>query len=82
MSTAFEALNGSQPCPSFSGSFPSQLRSENFVNNLQQFATTLNGNPEQMVKNLIQNGLMSQQEFQRYGQQASQIQQSLRSFLH
>lgn len=49
------------------------VQTPNFMQQLSQFASTLNGNPQQMVQNLIQSGRMSQQQFQQYAQLANQI---------
>ena len=46
------------------------------IERIQQFASVLNGDPEQMVKNLLQTGQMTQQQFEQFGKQASQIQRT------
>lgn len=67
MSTLFEMFNGpQQPQP--------QQPAPNFFAQLQQFARTFSGNPEQIVRNMLQTGQMSQQQFDQLSQQASQIQ--------
>ena len=70
MSTVFDIINGrnSAPVP------PMNTQNTGFMSQLQQFARTVN-NPEQIVRSLIQNGRMSQQQFNQLGQQASHIQQ-------
>ena len=71
MSTLFEMFNGPQqaqppaPIPNQNGSLFAQL---------QQFARTFSGNPEQIVRNMLQTGQMSQQQFNQLSRQASQIQ--------
>ena len=40
---------------------------------LQQFRNMLQGNPQEIVQNLIQSGQMSQDQFNRYSQMANQI---------
>ena len=68
MSTLFEMFNGpQQPAP-----VPNQ--NGNLFTQLQQFARTFNGNPEQIVRNMLQTGQMSQQQFDQLSKQASQIQ--------
>ncbi len=52
---------------------PQPMQRPNFMQQLSQFASSLNGNPQQMVQNLIQSGQMSQQQFQQYAQLANQI---------
>ena len=74
MSTLFEMFNGprqpQQPQPP--ATIPNQ--NGNFFAQLLQFARTFSGNPEQVGRNLLQTGQMSQQEFNQLSQQASQIQ--------
>ena len=74
MSTLFEMFNGPrQPQqPQLPAPIPNQ--NGNFFAQLLQFARTFNGNPEQIGRNLLQTGQMSQQQFEQFGQQASQIQ--------
>lgn len=72
MSTLFEMFNGpQQPQPPA----PQPNQNGNFLTQLQQFARTFSGNPEQIGRNLLQTGQMSQQQFDQFGKQASQIQQ-------
>ena len=66
MSTVFEAFNGPQA--------PVQNQNGSFMNRLQQFASTLSGNPEQIVRTMLQTGQMSQTQFDQLSKQASQIQ--------
>ena len=73
MSTVFEMFNGPrQPQPPQPAPIPNQ--NGNFFAQLMQFARAFNGNPEQVGRNLLQTGQMSQQEFNQLSQQASQIQ--------
>lgn len=60
------------------------LNQQNYYNNqsnnqllgrLRQFAGALNGNPQQIVQELVRSGRLSQEQFYQLGQQASQIQQ-------
>ena len=44
-----------------------------FMTRLQEFSRMVNGNPEQIVRSLIFNGQMSEQQFQQYAQTANQI---------
>lgn len=68
MSTVFEAFNGvNHP------NVPQRQNVDMFTQ-LRQFANTLNGNPEQIVRNMLQTGQMSQQQFNQLSKQASQIQ--------
>ncbi len=40
---------------------------------LQQFGSMVNGNPQQIVQDLLRSGKMSQQQFEQYAQTANQI---------
>ena len=68
MSTVFEAFNGmNRP------NVPQSQNADMFTR-LRQFANTLNGNPEQIVRNMLQTGQMSQQQFNQLSQAATQFQ--------
>lgn len=43
------------------------------MQNLMNFARTIQGNPEQIVRGLVSSGRMSQQQFEQYSQMARQI---------
>lgn len=43
-----------------------------------EFRQSFNGNPEQMVKQLLQSGRMSQQDFNKLSQMASEFQKLLK----
>lgn len=45
----------------------------NMMQNLMQFARTIQGNPEQIVRGLVSSGRMSQQQFEQFSQMARQI---------
>lgn len=45
----------------------------NFMNQFNQFRQGIQGNPQQMVQNMIQNGQMSQDQFQQLSNMANQI---------
>lgn len=47
------------------------------INQFNEFRKTLQGNPQQMVQQLLQNGSMSQAEYNQYRQMAQQFQQIL-----
>ena len=53
---------------------PMPNQNGSLIERIQQFASTLNGDPEQMVRNLLQSGRMTQQQFEQLSKQASQIQ--------
>jgi hypothetical protein len=74
MSTLFEMFNGPQQPQQPQPPAPIPNQNGNFFAQLLQFAKTFSGNPEQIGRNLLQTGQMSQQEFNQLGQQASQIQ--------
>lgn len=45
----------------------------NFINQFNQFRQTFMGNPEAQVKQMLQNGQMSQAQFEQLSQMANQI---------
>lgn len=45
----------------------------NFMNQFNQFRSGVQGNPQQMVQNMIQNGQMSQEQFNQLSNMANQI---------
>ena len=45
----------------------------NFLNQFNQFRSTFSGNPEQQVRQLIQSGRMSQEQFNQLAQTANQL---------
>ena len=45
----------------------------NFMNQFNRFRQGVQGNPQQMVQNMIQNGQMSQDQFQQLSNMANQI---------
>jgi hypothetical protein len=49
-----------------------------FVNRFNQFRSMFSGNPEAQVKQLMQSGRMSQEQFNQYAQMANQLQSLLR----
>ena len=74
MSTLFEIFNRQSAPPPIQ---PHRPAGPNFFGSLMQFAKSLRGNPEMIVRSFVQNGQMSQQQFNDFGQQASQIMQML-----
>lgn len=50
----------------------------NFLNQFNQFRSTFSGNPEQQVKQLIQSGRMSQEQFNQLAQTANQLQKLIK----
>lgn len=61
----FNTFNQGQPMP--------QNQFANIINSFNQFRSTFSGNPEQQVKSMIQNGQMSQQQFEEIAQLANQL---------
>lgn len=45
------------------------------INEFMQFAKNFKGNPQQEVMNMLNNGQMSQQQFEQLSQQAKQLQE-------
>lgn len=50
-----------------------QVPQNNFMQQLQNFRSMINGDPQQLVQNLMMSGKMSQAQFQQYSQMANQI---------
>lgn len=53
-------------------------QSNNLLTQFYQFKKTFNGNPQQIVQNLLNSGRMSQQQFNQLQQMANQIQKLMR----
>ena len=47
------------------------------INQFNEFKKTLQGNPQEMVQQLLQNGSMSQSQYNQYRQMAQQFKQIL-----
>lgn len=50
------------------------INQNNFVEELNKFAGTINGDPRQQVQNLLNSGQMSQQTYNKYQQVAQAFQ--------
>ena len=50
----------------------------NLLSQFKQFSSTFSGNPEQQVKQLLQSGRMSQEQFNQFAQTANQLRQLLK----
>lgn len=50
----------------------------NFLTQFNQFRSTFSGNPEVQVKQLLQSGRMSQEQFNQLAQTANQLQQLIK----
>lgn len=50
----------------------------NFLTQFNQFKSTFSGNPEQQVKQLINSGRMSQEQFNQLAQTANQLRQFIK----
>lgn len=48
------------------------------IGQIKEFEKTINGNPQEIVQNLLNSGQMSQQEFNSLSQQAKQIMQFMK----
>lgn len=53
----------------------------NFMNQINQFRAGLQGDPQQMVQQLRQNGKMSDEQFNQLSGMAQQAEQQLRQFM-
>ena len=67
-SSIYNQLNNS------SGIFPNQ---QNLINQFNEFRKNFQGNPQQMDQQLLQNGSMSQQQYNQLRQMALQFRQLL-----
>jgi len=50
----------------------------NLLSQFNQFRSTFSGNPEQQVKQLLQSGRMSQEQFNQLAQTANQLRQLIK----
>ena len=50
----------------------------NLLSKFNQFRSTFSGNPEQQVKQLLQSGRMSQEQFNQLAQTANQLRQLIK----
>lgn len=57
---------------------PQGNQMNNFLNQFNQFKSTFTGNPEQQVKQLINSGQMSQEQFNQLAQMANQLRQLIK----
>lgn len=53
--------------------YGNQNQNNPMIRRLEDFRRTFNGNPQQMVQNLINSGRISQQQVNKYAQQANEI---------
>ena len=67
MSSLFNDFNSGQP-----------NNMTNLLSQFNQFRSTFSGNPEQQVKQLLQSGRMSQEQFNQFAQTANQLRQLLK----
>lgn len=75
MSTVYEIFNRQTQPTQITPQY--KIHRPSFVDQLMQFANSFSGNPEQVVKNLISNGQMTQEQFNNLGRQASNIQRMI-----
>lgn len=68
MSNPLYQMFGGQPQPQ-----PPMNPANNLMQQFNQFRANFQGNPQQMVQNLIQSGKMTQQQFEQYSQIANQF---------
>lgn len=62
--------NGGMPQNNPFGAFGGMM---NFMSQFNQFRNGIQGNPQQMVQSMIQNGQMSQEQFNQLSNMANQI---------
>lgn len=65
MNELYNQLNRVNPMPN------------DFINRFNQFRQTFNGNPQQIVQNMINSGRISQTQVNQLAQQANQIYQQI-----
>ena len=70
MSSLFNEFQGQTPNP--------MGRMGDFINQFNQFRSTFMGNPEQRVKELLDSGQMSQDQFNQLAQTANQLRQLIK----
>ena len=58
--------------------FKPQNSMSNFLTQFNQFKSTFSGNPEQQVKQLLNSGRMSQEQFNQFAQTANQLRQLIK----
>ncbi len=63
-------FGGGMPQNNMFGAFGGMM---NFMNQFNQFRSGLQGNPQQMVQSMIQNGQMSNEQFNQLSNMANQI---------
>lgn len=68
MNSLFKDLQPNQPMNPIS----------NFLTQFNQFKSTFNGNPEQQVKQLLNSGQMTQEQFNQLAQTANQLRQLIK----
>lgn len=62
-----------------SSPIPQQNNSmNNFLTRFNQFKSIFNGNPEQQVRQLLNSGKMSQEQFNQFAQTANQLRQLIK----
>lgn len=64
----YQQLNGSMP-------------QNPMLQRLMQFKKMVNGNPQQIVQNMINSGRISQNQLNQYAQQANQIYSQFKDFM-
>ena len=61
------------PSPLFNAFGNQNNNMSDLVNRFNQFKKTFNGNPQQMVQQLLNSGRMTQEQFNQYKQMAEQM---------
>ena len=56
-------------------------RNNNLINQFLQFKKTFTGNPQQMVQNMLNTGKISQDQLNRYTQQANELYRQMKSLM-
>jgi hypothetical protein len=71
--TTFGAFPSQQPAPQQMQPTNPIQNGSNMIEKLKQFASMVQGNPQQIVQNLLNSGRMSQSEFASYAQTADAL---------
>ena len=56
-------------------------RNNNLINQFLQFRKTFTGNPQQMVQNMLNSGKISQDQLNRYTQQANELYRQMKDLI-
>lgn len=58
-----------------------QPTNNNLINQIAEFKKTINGNPQQIIQQMLNNGRISQQQINQYAQQANELYKQLKGVI-